>query len=281
MRSHRKFSAVLVVPAMVAMLITAAPALANHPVTVEGNCFGPGNGATATGLRSSPVEPGTCGDNDGDGLIGAAEDGDLDNNFGTINAALTAVAQNGTVTIVANGVFPEAVRLTPTEGGSVTLEAAPGVKASIDAVVQGQAGNADRATQTGVSVDGCSECRTTVRNLTTRNFARGIAVHGRSTVLLNGIRAEGNLNYGLKVVDRARATVRYSTVNATGYRKDAAGVAEAKPGIGVKVAKSAKAFIAGTVISNNRAAGLRAQRDDVVLRNNQVFGNDPNFSLYR
>lgn len=279
MRIPQRLIASAVVPAMVAVLALAVPAAANHPVNVEGNCFGPGSGATATGLRRSPVEPGTCGDYDGDGLIGIAEDEDLDNNFGTINAGLEAVAQNGTVTIVANGTYPEAVRLTPVEGASVTLEAAPGVRASIDAVVQGQAGNADRATQAGILVRGCSECQVTVRNITTRNFARGVAVLGRSQVLLVGVRAEGNLNYGIKAMDRARLTVRRAVVNATGYRKDAAGVAEAEPGIGVRISEAAKASIYHATVSNSRDAGIKAKRDNVVLRDVQLFGNHPNLEL--
>ncbi len=275
----RRIAAAVVVPSLVLLLALAAPASANHPVNVEGNCFGPGSGATATGLRRSPVEPGTCGDYDGDGLIGAAEDEDLDNNFGTINAALEAVAQNGTVTIVANGVYPEAVRLTPVEGGSVTLEAAPGVRATIDAVVQGEAGNADRAARTGVLVRGCSECRVTVRNITTRNFARGFAVLGESRALLQRVRAEGNLDYGIKAADRARLVSRSLIVNATGFRKDAAGVAEADPGVGVRIAESAKASIFHGTVSNSRGAGIKAQRESVTLRDVQLFGNHPNLAL--
>lgn len=279
MRTSRRLGPALVIPAMVGMLLVAAPALANHPVTVEGNCFGPGSGATATGLRKSPVEPGTCGDNDGDGLIGVAEDEDLDNNFGTINAALAAVAHNGTVTIVANGTFPEAVRLTPVEGASVTLEAAPGVRATIDAVVQGEAGNADRATETGLHIRGCRRCRVTVRNITTRNFAQGVGVHGRSKVLLARVTAEGNLNYGIKAVDRARVTLRGAVVNATGFRKDANGAATAEPGVGIRVAESAKASIYHATVSNSRRAGIKARRDHVVLRDVQLFGNRPNLAL--
>ena len=279
MRLSRRLSASAVIPAMVAVLALAAPAAANHPITVEGNCFGPGTGATATGLRTSPVEPGTCGDYDGDGLIGAAEDEDLDNNFGTINAGLEAVAQNGTVTIVTNGTFPEAVRLTPVEGASVTLEAAPGVRATLDAVVQGQAGNADRATQSGIHVRGCGGCQVTVRNLATRNFARGLAIHGQSNVLLVGVRAEGNLNYGIKAMDRARLTVRSAVVNATGYRKDAAGVAKAEPGIGVRILDDARASLHNATVSNSRDAGIKARRDNVLLRDVQLFGNHPNLVL--
>lgn len=279
MRIARRISAAVAIPAIVGALAAAPPAWANHPVFVEGNCFGPGSGATATGLRNSPVPPGTCGDYDGDGLIGTAEDEDQDNNFGTINGGLEAVAQNGTVTIVANGTFPEAVRLTPVEGASVTLEAAPGVRAAIDAVVQGQAGNADRATEAGVFVKTCRLCRATVRNISVRNFARGFAIRGDSRVLLTGVRTDGNLNYGIIALERSRVTVRGAVVNATGFRKSADGVAEAKPGIGVKIGRDAKASIYHATISNSRRAGLFAHRDDVILRDVQSFGNDPNYAL--
>ncbi|HEX5709386.1 MAG TPA: hypothetical protein VFX96_18940, partial [Pyrinomonadaceae bacterium] len=42
---------------------------ANHPVYLEGNCDSPVPGTTL-------VAPGTCGDFDGDGRIGTAEDTD-------------------------------------------------------------------------------------------------------------------------------------------------------------------------------------------------------------
>ncbi len=280
MRATRKTcSAIIALVVGATMSLAAGPVWANHPVTVEGNCFGPGSGATATGLRRSPVEPGTCGDYDGDGLIGAGEDNDLDNNYGTINAALGAVAQNGTVTIVANGTYPEAVGLEPAEGASVTLEAAPGVRASIDAVVQGEAGNAERQAQHGVRIRGCATCRVTFRNITVRNFAHGINVGDRSRALLQGVRVEGNLNYGIKAIDTARVTIHRSTVNATGFRKDAAGVAEANPGMGVRIGRDAKASIFYGTISNNRSAGIKAHRNDVELRGVQVFGNNPNYAL--
>ncbi len=116
LRTSVRVRAALAVAMAASVLVIAPPAWANHPVFVEGNCFGPGMGDTATGLRQSPVEPGTCGDYDGDGRIGMAEDNDGDNNFGTINAALTAVAQNGRVTIVANGTYGESSPSTQCNG---------------------------------------------------------------------------------------------------------------------------------------------------------------------
>ena len=109
---------------------------ANHPVLVEGN-----NCADA-GPNVTTVPPGTCGDFDGDGLIGTAEDTDnnTDRIFGTINAALGAdrngASQNGRVTIVTSGRFAEVVNITAANG-NVTLEAAPGIEANIDAVLSG------------------------------------------------------------------------------------------------------------------------------------------------
>ena len=86
---------------------------ANHPVFVEGNCLNPPAGNPAL------VPAGTCGDYDGDGLIGTAEDTDGDRVFGTITAALgagTGANQNGRVVIVTSGTFAEVVNITGANG---------------------------------------------------------------------------------------------------------------------------------------------------------------------
>ena len=76
------------------------------------------------------VPPGTCGDFDCDGRIDVAEDTDnaTDRIFGTINAALAGANgganQNGRVTIVTSGRFPEVVNITAANG-NVTLEGRP------------------------------------------------------------------------------------------------------------------------------------------------------------
>src|SRR5688572_19028551 len=118
-------------------LLSGERASANHPVLVEGNCDSPVPGTTI-------VAQGTCGDFDGDGRIGSAEDTDgADRIFGTINAALgpgsgaaagTGANQNGQITIVTSGRFAEKLIIT---GANVGLQGAPGVSASIDAVLQG------------------------------------------------------------------------------------------------------------------------------------------------
>lgn len=286
-------AAVLVLAVLATALVTAAPAFANHPVFVEGSCFGPGAGASATGLQTSPVPPGTCGDYDGDGNIGEAEDMDGDNNYGTINAALAAVAQNGRVTIVANGTFPEIVTINPANGGNVSLEGAPGVDANIDAVVQGEPGGADRANSPGIIIDGCSRCRVTVRNVMTRNWTDGVLVRGQSHAHLDELRAENNLNYGVHVVDRARVSISNSQVNASGFRTSAAGVGRANPGTGISYEDASMGSIYWTSVTGSAAAGVEVndqrssgrggysrghrQGSNVELFEVQLFDNNPNF----
>ncbi len=262
-------------------MLGAAPALANHPVFVEGNCFGPGVGSTTTGLQRSPVPPGSCGDYDGDGRIGGAEDADMDNTYGTIGAAVAAVASNGRVTMVRSGTYPESVRLEPVEGASIVLDAAPGVDANIDAVVQGEAGGPERAEMTGIVVDGCRTCGVTIRNITVRNWLEGIRLRGRSQALLDHVRSKGNLDYGIRLRQNADAAVRNSTVVGNGYRKDAAGAGEAQPGIGNRVHDDASAVVTDSSVPGNRAAGIKAPRASLRLRRVQLFDNHPNLRLYR
>src|SRR5918993_3800996 len=103
--------ALLAATLFVGAAIWGAPdASANHPVLVEGNCDSPVPGTTI-------VTVGTCGDFDGDGRIGTAEDTDgADRIFGTLNAALgpgtgaaagTGANHNGRITIVTSGRFAE------------------------------------------------------------------------------------------------------------------------------------------------------------------------------
>ncbi len=265
------------------LLALATPASANHPVYVEGNCFGPGAGDAATGLKQSPVTAGTCGDYDGDGRIGKAEDRDGDNNYGSINAALAAIAQNGRVVIVTSGTFSEVVRLTPTEGGNVSLEAAEGVDASIDAVVQGDPRNTARSGFSGIVINGCGQCRVTVRNVMTRNWTDGVRVSGRSHVHLDELRAENNANFGVRVMGKAKVSISNSQINATGFRKTSAGVSPAKPGIGVSFEDRSRGSLFFTSITGSAAAGLsadderRGRAPTIRVNHLQVFDNRPNY----
>lgn len=265
------------IAALGSLVVLAGPAAANHPVFVEGNCFGPGMSTTATGLQTSPVPSGTCGDYDGDTRIGAEEDADGDNNFGTINAALAAVAQNGRVTVVASGTFPEIVTLNPTDGSNIELVGAPGVDVNIDAVVQGDPGSADRQAAPGIIVDGCDTCRVTVRNVTSRNWTDGVLVKGYSHATLDEVRVVSNLNYGIEVVDQARVAISESDVNASGFRKSAAGVGTPNPGIGIEFDDDSYGSIYDTSVTGSFGAGISAERRAVELVDVQVFDNNPNF----
>lgn len=261
------------------MVLLASPALANHPVFVEGNCFGPGAGDTATGLQESPVAAGTCGDYDGDQRIGEAEDTDGDNSYGTIQAAVLAVANNGLVTIVANGTFPEVVRLQPTDGANITLQAAPGVNANIDAVTQGAPNGDFRPTRPGIVINGCDECRVTIRNVTTRNWTDGVAVRGSSHAHLDEVIAENNTDYGIHVTDDARVSISDSQVNATGFRTDANGPAQPNPGTGVSFEDYSRGSIYRTSITGSAAAGLATDGGPIPATVQvQLFDNQCGFS---
>jgi hypothetical protein len=266
----------LVAGVMLFSTVLAGPANANHPVIVEGNCFGDGSGMTATGLQRTVVPPGTCGDHDGDGRIGRSEDDDGDNTFGTINAAVDSVAHNGRVVIVASGTFPEQVTLQPVERASLTLEAARGVDANIDAVVQGEAGGAERSSVPGIIIDGCGDCRVVVRNITTRNWTEGIRVKGMSHAVLENINADGNLNFGIRVRGGSQVVVEKSSVTATGHRKDANGAGEANPGTGIKFTKNARGLVTKTIVSGSEAAGIDVHRRRVDRVSLRLFDNNPN-----
>ena len=197
---------------MTFIVMGAISALANHPVLVEGNCLGNGS------AQRTAVPPGTCGDYDGDGRIGTAEDTDapFDRVFGTINAANSAagINNNGTITIVASGTFPEIVTIT----GNVTLQAAPGVTANLDAVLQGDPGSTARQGQPGIIVNSPANRYVVIRNIQSKNWTSGIQINGNSRVAIESCIFENNVNYGIEVTGNARVTIAKSEVHATGFR---------------------------------------------------------------
>lgn len=275
--------------AMGLLFLVSPPLLANHPVFVEGNCGAPGLTA---------VPPGTCGDFDGDGRIGTAEDTDeADRVFGTINAALgagtigttsTGANQNGTVTIVASGRFAEVVSITGANG-NVTLQAAPGVEANIDAVIQGDSGNAMRQAMPGIIVNSPADRYVIIRNITSRNWTSGIQVLGDSRVAIENCRMENNVNFGIEVADRARVVISRSEVHATGFRTGGANnnfptVNAPAPGRGIEFKNSSTGVVAFTTISGSFAAGISNtsnQRTNVCIQSVSVFDNNPNLDNIR
>jgi hypothetical protein len=230
---NMKFRESIPAPIRAVTLFIAAVALstaayANHPVLVEGNCDSPVPGTTL-------VTPGACGDFDGDGRIGTAEDTDgADRIFGTINAALgpgtgaaagTGANMNGSVTIVTSGRFAELVvisdQTTPTSPTSLVLEAAPGVNAMIDAVLQGDpaGGNTTRQAGVGVTINAtASDDRVVLRNLVIRNWFEGVRVTSGARVTIENCRFEHNVDYAIRVQGSSRAAVYDTQINDTGFR---------------------------------------------------------------
>ncbi len=215
-------------------------AFANHPVLVEGES-----------------------DFDGDGLIGVDEDLDGDRVFGTITTALAAdlgaVNQNGAVRIVTSGRFPEVLVITGSNG-NVTLEAAPGVDASIDAVLAGFPGNVERQDMAGITVDAGDNRSIILRNLTIRNWSTGIVVEGDSHLTIDNCRVEQNLNYGIRVRGSARVAITHCQVIGTGYRVGAAGSSPdavvPDPGTGIRFEGSSRGLLANTAATANFGRGV-------------------------
>jgi hypothetical protein len=258
--------------------------MANHPVLVEGNnCADGGPGVNL-------VAPGTCGDYDGDGRIGTAEDTDnaTDRIFGTINTALgnnaaldpaiqiTTANQNGSVRIVTSGRFREAVRITAANG-NVSLEAAPGVDADIDAVVQGLAGNDVAQGNPGILVDAPDNRRVTIRNIMSRNWTAGIRAVGTSRVAIDNCRLENNRDFGVHVMDGARVAVTNTKVNATGFREGLGVDNTPTPGIGISFEDRSRGTVAVSTVSGSFAAGIANATDRAVsVRELVLFDNRPN-----
>jgi hypothetical protein len=242
----------------------AVPSSANHPVLVEGNCDSPVPGTTI-------VEKGTCGDFDGDGRIGTAEDTDgADRIFGTISAALgpgtgaaagTGANQNGRIIIVTSGRFSEAVNVSTNamlniqSNGHVQIEAAPGVEANIDAVYQGDpaGGNNVRQEAIGVLVSLGTGATATLRNLTIRNFAIGIRQQGTGRLLLENCRIDNNRDFGLQVLNESKVIVERTQINATGRRVGTANNTTAF-GHGVQLVDLASAVFNKSSIMNSSGA---------------------------
>lgn len=257
----------------------APNALANHPVLVEGNCN------NAADPMFSPVPaPGTCGDYDGDGLIGTAEDNDGDRVFGTINganttgSAATRVNNNGTITIVTSGLFAETVTLT----GNVTLEAAAGVEANLDAVRQGDAGSGPRQGQPGIIVNAPANRQVVIRNIQSRNWTSGFQINGNSRVALEGVRAEHNVNYGIEINDNARVAISDSEVYATGRRVNPAtgdfpsAAFKPNPGNGIEFDDESTGTVFFTRVTGSFGAGVAVERrNDVCLALVNLFDNNP------
>lgn len=273
--SHLTAPRLLATLSAAAFLLCLSSAWANHPVLVEGNCNNP-----PAGNSTPPGGSGTCGDYDGDGVIGTAEDTDGDRVFGTINGANSAAgaSNNGTITIVTSGTFPETVMLT----GNITLQAAPGVDANIDAVLQGDPGSNPRQAAPGIIVNAPANRYVVIRNISSRNWTSGIQVNGSSRVSIENCRLEHNVNYGVEVNDNARVKIDKSEVIATGFRLNPATgdfptVAQPNPGIGISFEDNARGAVFRTEVAGSFRAGISDRsRGDVKVEDVYLTDNNPN-----
>lgn len=245
---------------------------ANHPVLLEGNCDSPVPGTTIVGIG------GVCGDFDGDGRIGTAEDTDgADRIFGTLRAALgpgtgaaagTGANQNGMVMIVTSGRFSEVIRVgqttEPGDGGSlnpgnVTIEAAPGVIANIDAVFQGDpaGGNTTRQGSNGITVVYSSAFRVvTLRNLVIRNWHNGILVAGIARVNIDNCRLESNIANNISLIDNANVAITNTQSVSAGLRIGSSVPTAPNPGYGLVLRNNARASVMNSSFTNNQGAGI-------------------------
>lgn len=242
-----------------AALALSSTALANHTVLVEGEA-----------------------DYDGDNMIGADEDGDGDQVFGTIGAAVAGVSDNGRVMIVTSGRFFEQVML---KGNGVTvLEAAPGVDAIIEAFnAGGDAGaNDTRQQQPGIIVSTDGSFPIEIRNIVSRNWTDGILVDGSSRVTIDDVRVDSNVNYGIHVTHSAKVVVTNSQVNSSGYRRSGSlgatpgGDIAPQPGAGIAFEDSSSGLISFTTVAHSFGTGIMSN-GKVRLLANTVFDNSPNY----
>lgn len=251
-------------------------ASANHPVLVEGNCLKDGPDTTT-------VEPGTCGDYDGDGRVGTAEDTDgNDQIFGTIGAALgeamQGANQNGRILIVTSGIFLETVTITAATG-NVSLEAAPGVDANIEAVRAGDAANNTvRQNRPGIIVDAPANRYVTIRNIMSRNWTDGIQIRGDSRVTLDNVRVENNRDHGIRAMGNSRVAITHSQVNATGFRQGAGVDNTPNPGEGIDFQDRSSGVVAFTTITGSFSSGIdnsTSESKGVRLLDVVTFDNNP------
>lgn len=260
------------------LMLFARTAEANHPVLVEGNCLTPPAGS------SPAITAGTCGDYDGDGRIGTAEDTDGDRVFGTLTAALaagTGANQNGRVIIVTSGTFAEVVNITGANG-NVQLEAAPGVEANIDAVFSGDGGSTARQASPGIIVNTPADRHVVIRNIMSRNWTTGIDVRGDSHVFIDDCRVENNVNYGIRAQDNAKVKINDTKVAATGFRvgagMDFPRVNQPNPGVGIEYEGSSSGLICDTSVTRSFGAGIKSDakgKDVVTLDDVCAFDNNP------
>lgn len=242
--------------------------------SVEGNCV----------AAQTVAAPNTCGDYDGDGRLGAAEDADGDAIYGTLSAALVAKGtnprRNVTVTVVTSGTFAEAVTITDAYG-NVTLQAAHGIAVSLDAQPQSDMDDSALRSQNGVTVN--SARFVTIRNLTFRNWSSGVTARGNAEIVIENCRFENNATSGVYAEGDAKILLTHSAVLATGVRifdQESNPPVLPAPAFGVYFNGRASGLVFSTTISGTSGAGIAnntGRANAVCAHLVNSFNNSPNF----
>ncbi|MEW6732083.1 MAG: right-handed parallel beta-helix repeat-containing protein [Acidobacteriota bacterium] len=301
--------ALIVLSFAIGVTIVSNTVEANHPVLLEGNNANglapvAGTGPAGIGGTATTAPIGNGGDYDGDGMVGTAEDVDnaTDRIFGTMTAALLAANgganANGHVIIVTSGRFPETITIPNTAAGQTNLngttiiEAAPGVQANLDAVLQGDPSvapattNGTRQGGNGMTINFVSNPAipavpsVILRNLVIRNYQIGLNIMGNARVTVTNCRFDSNVQSGIAVSGTSKLVITDSVIVGNGVRVAAApvGTATPNPGNGIAFSGSASGQISQCTITGNVAAGVTNSGTAVVgLNQNNVFDNSPNF----
>ena len=164
----------------------------------------------------------------------------------------------------------------------VTLQAAPGVEAEVEAVRAGDAaGNTSRQAAPGIIVNAPRNRIVTIRNIVSRNWTDGILVSGSSRVVIDNCRIEHNKDYGIHVTGSAKATITNSQVVGSGFRNGAGIDNTPMPGIGIEFEGTSSGVVAATTVSGSVGAGVSNATGNpqaVKIANTAVvFDNNPNF----
>jgi hypothetical protein len=261
---------------------------ANHPVLVEGN-----NAALFPNPTSALNSGGVSGDYDGDGLVGTSEDTDnaIDRIFGTLTFALgnlngTGANANGHIIIVTSGRFAEAltINLSPTAGGVQIIEAAPGVQANIDAVLQGNVRPAplDGATlqaSTGLTINDTntfpSPKSVLLRNLVLRNWQVGVRTTGVARVTMTNCRLDSNVQHGVLVTGMGCFEMTNCQVSTSGMRFPTPGIGGQNPGNGITFQDATFGSLYNNTITSNLGVGVAIGAGNVVfVKDNNIFDNN-------
>lgn len=249
-------------------VVVCSALLAVSTIVVHGTSFVEGNCNGSRQESQTTTTPGTCGDYDGDGRLGTAEDADGDRVFGTITAALN---QDNRITIVTSGIFAESLTITA-EFGNVTLQAAPGIEAFITPPSRG-------GVFVGITINVTNNDPPYVvlRNLHLSDWESGILVQGNSCVAVEDCRVENNLFYGISASGNTKLTITGTKVHVTATNLNADEGPDPTYGIVYSGRASGTIFsttVSGTFIGiSNRSTISNA----VCAYNVNVFDNVQNF----